>query len=244
MTKHVPAGSLAAYAEGDLDDVTSWAVEAHVEGCSACMVRLGDLAGADVRALLKAAKAGLDASVLAGPRPARRHRWRRMARHWLSWSQVPQTVVTTLALIAAFLLEREYPDRPSLVLLLAPVAPLAGVASAWSRHGDVGWEVVAGTARAGLELLLRRSLVVLATVLPPLSAAGWMLGRSPALWLLPCLAFVSATLLLGSLIGVPRAAGVLGGGWLLAVAAPAVAANVSPAVIEPASVSGWAVAAI
>ncbi|GAA0242548.1 zf-HC2 domain-containing protein [Cryptosporangium japonicum] len=243
MTGHVPGKTLAAYARGELDDASSWTLEAHVDSCAVCVLRLADLAGPDVEAMVDAGRAGIGAH---GPlaAPVRRRAWARTWRRWTSWSLVGPAVVTALALLAAFGLDREYPDRPSLVLLLAPVAPLTGLALAWSHHGDPGWETVAGTARAGLDLLLRRALVVLAAVVPPLAVVGWALGRAPALWLLPCLTFTSATLLLGSLIGVSRAAAVLGGGWVLAIATPAVVAGVSPVLIQPVSVPGWAVAGV
>jgi len=129
------------------------------------------------------------------------------------------------------------------VLLLAPVAPLAGLTIAWSRHADPAWETIAGTSRAGVDLLLRRTVVVLAVVFPLLAATGWRLGTNPALWLLPCLAFTAATLLLGGLIGVSRAAVVLGGAWVLAVAAPALIAVELPVLVRPESLPGWGVAA-
>ncbi|WP_430782852.1 zf-HC2 domain-containing protein [Actinoplanes sp. G11-F43] len=244
MTTHVSNGSLTAYAGGDLDEVTAWAVEAHLESCPDCLARLTDAAPADLRDLLDGAKQRIDTGVLDGPVPVRRSRWRRLAWHGASWSLPPVAAVTVLAVAAAFLLERVFPNRPSLVLLFAPVAPLAGLGFAWSRHSDRSWEVVAGTARAGLELLLRRTVAVLLGVLPPLAVAGWSLDREPALWLLPCLTFTAATVLLGSLIGVSRAAAVLGGGWLLAVAAPAVAAAATPVLLQPASTPGWAIAAL
>jgi hypothetical protein len=130
------------------------------------------------------------------------------------------------------------------VLLLAPVTPLSGLAVAWSRHSDPAWETIAGTARAGLELMLRRTLLVLATVLPVLAVAGWFLGTSPALWLLPSVTFTSAALLLGGWIGVTRAAAMLGGGWLVAVAAPAWVTLRLPAAVAPDSVPLWAAAAV
>ena len=96
------------------------------------------------------------------------------------------------------------------MLLLAPLAPLPGVAVAWSRRADPAWELIAGTPSAGLTMLLRRTAVVLVLVIPVLAAFGASVHRAnPALMLLPCLAFTAATLLLGSFVGVaprPRSA--------------------------------------
>lgn len=246
MTSHASAASLAAYAAGDpaLDDATAWAVEAHLEGCAACRARLAELPAPGLRELLEDVQVRIDRGVREGPRPVRRRAWRRRAHRWATWAFLPWAALTFVAVLTAFLLDRTFPERPSLVLLLAPVAPLGGLAVAWSRRSDPAWEVIAGTARAGLELLLRRTLIVLATVIPPLAVAGWYLGESPALWLLPCLTFTATTLLLGGRIGVARAAALLGGGWLLVVATPAVVTERLPVLVRSASLPGWLAAAV
>lgn len=245
MTSHVSPGSLAAYAAADpaLDDATAWAVEAHLEGCAECRARLVDLPGPGLRELLDDVQVRLDRGVRNGPQPTRKRAWRRRAHRWSAWALLPWAALTVVAVFTAFLLDRTFPERPSLVLLLAPVAPLAGLAVAWSRRSDPAWEIVAGTARAGFELLLRRTLVVLAIVIPPLAGAGLLLGKSPALWLLPGLTFTATTLLLGGRIGVTRAAVFLGGAWLVVVAAPAVLTERLPVLVSPASLPGWLAAA-
>ncbi|WP_327001434.1 zf-HC2 domain-containing protein [Dactylosporangium sp. NBC_01737] len=214
MTAHVAPSALAAYAAGDLgpDNAASWTVEVHLEGCAQCRERLGALATPPLRALLGDAREAILQQARTGPQPVPPRRFRRWYLRWADWSVLGWAAMTCTAILAAVLLDRNFHDRPSAVLLLAPVAPLAGLAVAWSRRTNPSWEVIAGTARAGLELLLRRTLAVLAMVLPLLAVAGLALGRNPALWLLPCLTFTAATLLLGSRIGVPLAAAVLGGG--------------------------------
>lgn len=246
MTSHASAASLAAYAAGDpgLDDATSWAVEVHLEGCAECRQHLAEFAGPPLRSLLDDVQVMIDKGVRTGPPPSRRRTWRRLAHRWAAWALIPWAAITTTAVLAAFLLDRTFPHLPSLVLLLAPVAPLAGMVVTWSRRTDPAWEVIAGTSRAGLELMLRRTLVILATVLPPLAAAGWYLGQSPARWLLPALTLTATTLLLGGRIGVARAAALLGAGWLVAVAVPAIVTARLPVLIQPDSVRGWATAAV
>jgi hypothetical protein len=248
MTAHVPAAALAAYAAGEpLDHAAGWTVEVHLEGCARCRERLGGLAAPALRELLGEARTAILHQARTGPRPVPHRRLRRRLLRWTDWSLIAWAVTTFTAILAAFLLDRNYPERPSTVLLLAPVAPLAGLAVAWSRRANPTWELIAGTARAGMELLLRRTLTVLATVLPLLAVAGLALGRNPALWLLPCLTFTAATLLLGSRIGVPWAAASLGGGWLTVITAmpflngdvPAPAETLLRAEATP----GWAAAA-
>ncbi|MEK8174581.1 hypothetical protein NKH77_52840 [Streptomyces sp. M19] len=74
------------------------------------------------------------------PAPARQrtravaaHRWR------LAWTLLPWLAVTVAVLGCGVLLDSAAPSLPSLVLLLAPVAPLPGVAVAWSRRIDPVW---------------------------------------------------------------------------------------------------------
>jgi hypothetical protein len=246
VTTHASATSLAAYAAADpaLDDATAWAVEAHLESCADCRARLVDLPSPGLHSLLEDVQVRIDRGVRNGPPPARRRKWRRRAHRWATWALLPWAALTAVAVAVAFLLDRAFPERPSLVLLLAPIAPLAGLAVAWSRRSDPAWEIIAGTARAGLELLLRRTLVVLATVIPPLAVAGWFLGESPARWLLPCLTFTATTLLLGGRIGVARAANALGSAWVLLVAVPSVATAHLPLLIRSASLPGWFAAAV
>jgi hypothetical protein len=152
-------------------------------------------------------------------------------------------LLSATAMLLAHLLDSAYPLRPSLVLLLAPVTPLAGLALAWSRQADPGWEISTSSARAGLELVLRRSLAVLASVLVPLIVVGLLQGESPVLWLLPCLTFTSATLWLGSRIGMAPAATVFSAVWLAGVVVPALMTVRTPILVQPEGVTGWAVAA-
>jgi hypothetical protein len=246
MTAHVSAAALQAYATGAMgaDDVLAWPVEAHLETCGDCQDRLAGEVTAPVREMLAEARLAVLAQARNGPPPVRRRRLRRLSHRWASWSVLPWALVTLLAVTAAFLLDEAFAAGSSVVLLLAPVAPLGGLAVAWSRRSDPAWETVSGTARAGIELLLRRTVVVLVIVLLPLAAVGWRLGTNPALWLLPCLAFTAAALLLGGLIGVSRAAALLAGAWVLAVALPTLIVDRQLVLIEPASLPGWAVAAV
>jgi hypothetical protein len=129
---------------------------------------------------------------------------------------------------------------PSLVLLVAPVAPLLGVAAVWSAGLDPAHELVVASPRAGLSLVLRRTLAVLAIVIPVLAVAGWLAGASPVRWLLPCLVFTAGALTLGELIGLRWAAGALGLAWTAGVIAPSVLTARISLLLEPASLPYWA----
>lgn len=116
--------------------------------------------------------------------------------------------------------------RP-LLLALAPVVPVAGVALSYGTHADPMHELAASTPSAGLRLMLTRTAVVLAVSLPLLTLAGLVLpsygGPGAAAWLLPGLALTLASLALGGWLGLRTATAVTGGGWLCAVLAPALA---------------------
>jgi hypothetical protein len=144
----------------------------------------------------------------------------------------------------AYLLDQVMPALPSLVLLLAPLAPLPGVAVAWSRRADPAWELVAVTPAAGLTMLLRRTAVVLAVMVPALALAGVGTPASLALMLLPALAFTAFTIALGGLLGVRRAAMGVAAVWVAVVVAPSVATAELPILLRPSSVPGWALATV
>lgn len=234
MSTHPSDGVIARYADpaAELDEVTAWSVEVHLEECGGCRARIG---GGD--ALLDRIAAAVDAGIAAGPAPARRPR--AVRNRWLVWNLVPWLLMTLAVLACAVLLQSMAP-RLHLVSLLAPVAPLPGVALAWSRRHDPAWELIAATPKAGLAMLLRRTAGVLAVIVPALALAGSRTGVSLALSLLPCLAFCAATIALGAFIGVARAAGLLGAVWVLAVVVPAVLTIRQPVVLAPGSAGVWA----
>ena len=242
MTTHPSPATLARYAdrEADLDEVTAWSVELHLEACANCRAVLTGGTTDDDQALLARIGTVLDREIAAGPAPAKRRRWSQTPHRWLVWHLVPWLTMTVAVLGCAALIQALMPALPSLVSLLAPVAPLPGVAIAWSRRSDPAWELIAGTPAAGLGMLLRRTAGVLAVVVPALALASTRTGNSLALALLPCLAFTAATIALGAFIGVHRAAAGLGVAWTLAVLVPALLTMDLPVVLQPGSSPGWA----
>lgn len=147
--------------------------------------------------------------------------------------------------------------RP-LLLVTAPVLPLAGVALSYGRHADPLYEVITSTPSGGLRLLLVRAAAVLGVSVPALTLAGAVLppatgGPGAAAWLLPALALTLAALALGSFVGSRRGAAAVGGAWAVFVVAPAtvggpagatLAAGASPYFSGPAVQSGWAAGAL
>lgn len=241
MTTHPSRGVLARYAdrEADLDEVTAWSVETHLEECAECRAAVAGSLPEPGRDLLARVAAGLDLGIAAGPAPAPRRRWWALRHRWLVWGLAPWLVMTIAALGCAVVLQTVAPVLPSLVTLLAPVAPLPGVAVAWSRRLDPAWELIAATPAAGLAMLVRRTAVVLAVIVPALALAGSSTGASLASALLPCLAFTAATIVLGAFVGVHRAALGLGAVWAAAAVVPAILTAHLPVVLRPGSSPGW-----
>ncbi|MFI1993872.1 hypothetical protein [Actinoplanes sp. NPDC020271] len=243
MTDHPSSSVISRYAGGDLDldEATLWSVEVHLEECGDCRARLAGSAPADVLTLLDRVSNGVDQGIAAGPAPVPvRRRWSVAGHRWVVWQLVPWLTMTAMVLGCAVLLQALEPSLPSLVLLLAPVAPLPGVAVAWSRGSDPAWELIASTPAAGLPLLLRRTATALAVVIPMLGMATDQTGVSLALALLPCLAFTTTAIALGAFIGVRLAALGLAAAWSAVVAVPAVFTAHLPIVLQPGSLGVWA----
>jgi hypothetical protein len=248
---HASPELLERYVDGDsgLPADAVWALEVHLESCPGCRSRLGTALhrrGPAATALLERVRDGLGAELAAGAGVAVRRRsyLRRRAVRWMTPTLVPWLTMTVLVVLTAVgfdLATSGAGDRPpSLVLLLAPVMPLLGVAAAWTQGHDPAHELVAGTPRAGLYLVFRRTFAVLAVVIPALAGAGLMVDASPARWLLPCLAFTGCALALGEVVGLARAAAGLALAWAVVVVAPSLVAARLPVVLEPASLPGWA----
>ncbi len=233
MTWHASDELLRGYADGDAiaADVV-WAVEVHMETCADCRARLAGTADAVVPLL---DRVWADLEPAPEPAPLRRGRW---LATWATPAMGPWLLMTALVTLTALLADLLIPQPfPSLALLLAPIAPVAGVAAAWARGLDPAHELVAATPRSGLHLVLRRTLAVLVVVIPLLAVTTW---TSPLRWLLPCLAFTVATLALGGFVGVRRAATALIAGWAALVIGPSLVTARVPVVFEPAALGIWA----
>ncbi|MER5847360.1 zf-HC2 domain-containing protein [Streptomyces sp. NPDC002012] len=148
--------------------------------------------------------------------------------------------------------------RP-LLLVIAPVLPLAGVFVSYGRHTDPMHEISAATPSGGLRLLLTRTAAVLGVSIPALTLAGAALppsaaGPGPAAWLLPGLAMTLAALALGSYVGCRTGVSSVAVAWAAAVLLPTFAAA-PPEIGEraaeavkyfagPAAQGGWAAGAL
>ena len=232
-TWHAEDDLLATYAAGGADDVLASSVEAHLVACDPCRSRLAQHVPQDrlasnweaVVVTLDAPRAGLVERLLVrvglSPRTARLL----VATPALRWSWAASvSMALTFSLIAA-----TRPGTEGLLLLLAaPLVPLAGVALAFNRSLDPSADIVDATPLGGLPLLFLRTA---STVAPSICIAG-VAGLAVApidetwwLWLLPALALSALSLLLSSLAPIGKVAAALGALWAAGVVVTEAAAR-------------------
>ncbi|MGW2445759.1 hypothetical protein [Streptomyces sp. NPDC001675] len=149
------------------------------------------------------------------------------------------TVVSALATVLDVL--QSLSTDISVVLLLAPLLPVLAVMAAWSPSLDPVSELTASAPRAGLAIVLRRTAAALAVVVPTLLVGGWATGAMVAQWLLPCLAFTTGTLALGTAWGVTRAAMVVAGLWAAGIVLPTLTTRHMTYALQPSALPVWAV---
>ncbi|MEU4562188.1 zf-HC2 domain-containing protein [Actinoplanes sp. NPDC023936] len=209
---HASPALLTAYAEGRAPEADAWSVEAHLVACAACRAELAAvMAPPDLRLLHDVRDAVLSRPPQPLPAPARQR------VRWLRWATQPGALLTVVLAVAAttlldLLAGNTGESAGSLLWLLAPAIPVAGVALAAVGEDDPCWEAVLAAPSAMLRLTLWRTLVVLAVAIPLTVVAGLVRGAAggdagwTVAWLLPCAALTTATLAVGSVLGVERAA--------------------------------------
>ncbi len=250
MTWHVPPAALAAYAREALADAEAWSVEAHLVRCPACRAGVArEVASTPLAPVLQVVRSAVECDL---PVASRHRRSRPLLTALAGPAGGLAWLVTALALLAAAagldaLGVAPPGSRPGVTgaegwwfVLVAPLVPVLGVAASYGPAVDPAYEVAAAAPAGGLRLLLRRTLLVLATALPAgLLLAGPTGGGAPAAWLLPGLALTATTLALGPVLGLLRAGALVGLAWVLLVAAPLVGGGPATAGRGPA----WAWAA-
>ncbi|GGU74897.1 hypothetical protein GCM10010260_03510 [Streptomyces filipinensis] len=147
---------------------------------------------------------------------------------WAAGPAVRGAWLPAVLVVAAGALALAYgaglPGTRALLLAVAPVVPVTGIALSYGPHADPLHEIAAATPGGGLRLALIRTVAVLTVSVPLLTLTGLLLPASgapaAAAWLLPGLALSLGSLALASFIGCRAAALVTGGGWLAAVLGP------------------------
>lgn len=109
------------------------------------------------------------------------------------------------------------PRLLSVILLVAPVLPVAGVAAAYGPWADPMYEITQATPSSGMRVLLLRSIAVLLAAAAMVSLAALSLpgtGLTAITWVLPALALCSSSLMLATFMPLPRAAIIVAAAWL------------------------------
>ncbi|MFG3135463.1 hypothetical protein ACGFZA_04475 [Streptomyces sp. NPDC048211] len=252
---HVGDELAGRYAEGTAAETDAWSLEKHVESCALCAARVSAaVRGRGAAApLLEGVRAAVLAAAVA--QPVRGRSWDR-TRAWgrssgrgrprspvpgpatrrgrLLWAAGPAlrgSWAAALVLVVLTAVALAYGGglggsaRP-LLLVVAPVLPLAGVGLSYGRSADPMHEIAATTPGGGLRLLLIRTAAVLAVTVPALALAWAVLPPSAAgpgvvAWLLPGLAMTLGALALGSYVGCRTGTSSVAVCWALAVVVPA-----------------------
>ena len=223
---HASPALLARFRDdpGAVDDMTASSVEAHLVACADCRQVL--TAGADPALTATSWEAVADR--IDRPRP-------RLAERLLHGAGVNPGVarllaatpglraaglasVALLATAAVMLSRTAGAEGPFLVL--APLAPLAAVAAAFTPAAEPAGEAALATPLHGVGLVVRRAAVILGMSFALLALAALALpdlGATAAAWVLPALALALGALALATWTRVEVAVVTLGAGWLLAV---------------------------
>ena len=237
---HVDRELLVRYRDGRLDTAGVFSVEAHLEGCATCRATVGALT--DPGRLAQVWTAVADEV----DRPRQTVVERFLCGLGLSDHQarlVASTPALTLPWIAAVAGVVTFAAasahlRPYTVLgflLLAPLVPLAGVATAFGPGMDPMYEVGAAAPLRGLRLLLLRAAAVLSVSLVICAGGALLLpgfGFTAVAWVLPALAVTAAGLAASTFAPPVHAAAAVGALWAV------VAGGISLAAAQPLAAFG------
>lgn len=227
---HIDEGLLIGYCELSVTAATAAAIEAHLMSCAGCRAGLAAVTvGAGGRR--EESSAMWDAILERVDRPARSVMERMLGAVGVR-ADVARLLVTTPALRAAWLAAVTLVATfavaaanfdggdPWPLLVIAPLLPLAGVATAYGPALDPTYEIAVAAPMSALRLALWRTLAVVATTLPVLlvatvaaPGADWAVFG----WVVPSFALISVTLALSTWIPPEWAGVVVGLGWLIAV---------------------------
>lgn len=247
MTWHADTTLLRRYASAQLSDAGMASVEMHVTSCASCRALVA--AQSDHRPIERV-KLAIDER-LDTPRTG----WaeRTLVRTGLD-ERDARLIGATLSLhgswLAACVLALSFaalatsvgPERLGLAafLVLAPLVPLLGVALAFGPRVDPTHEIATAASLPTTRIILLRTLAVTGPIMPALALlslllpAGWALSFA---WLLPAAGLAAATLALGTVMSLNRAAAGTAVVWL---AGAAVGFLTAPRASAEAFVQGFA----
>jgi hypothetical protein len=227
MSWHLDHAVLGAYRAGRLGDVAADSVEAHLNACDACRLTVEVDDGRRDRVWCRVLDGTLTPKVRRGERVLRRVGVDPASSRLLAMtpSVRPSWLVSVVMVVTlAMVVSRNFDGGPVMLLLVAPLVPVAGVAASFGPGTDPVYEVGLASPTGGLRLLLLRAVVVLAVSSVAVAAPATVLleFRWTAACLLPALAVTLLTLLLSSVVTPGAAAAAVSASWSATVAAVAV----------------------
>jgi hypothetical protein len=217
---HVPADTLEAYLGGSSNHVALASVEAHLLACPACRMTLARIRMPDSRG-------GSRAEVVWEHIEARLDQprvpdvpgvlWVRTTLASPPLRRVTAALVLALAIIPAAIAQLSPRGGVTLMVALAPLAPLLGAALAFRTESDPAGSMAEATPLATGRLTLQRAAVV-ATLSLLAGVVGSALATMPvpllAAWFLPGVVLCTAVGAASTLIDPLRVAATLGVVWL------------------------------
>lgn len=226
---HLEPDVLEGYRDLTVTAATAAAVECHLMACERCRNELATLgvATADAR-LLPDADLMWERVLDEVDRPRVTVVERAMRRIGIPEATARLLAITpalrvawlvgvvAVGVLAQIAAEVEGLD-PAVLLALAPLIPVLGVATAFGPVTDPTYELGLSTPTSGFRLTMIRTAAVLATTLPLLvvtSVAVDGVSVEPVAWLLPCLMLVAVTLALATWFTIEVSALVATVGWL------------------------------
>jgi hypothetical protein len=219
---HVEPALLAAYARGDVDPADGYSVEAHVVACATCQAAIGalvsparlDAGWEEIVDRLDAPRPGLGELLLTrlGVRADVARLIAATPAFTVSW-------LGAVAIALAVAVVGSYQGERGLVVFLcvAALAPVAGVATTFTRGIDPTHELSVAAPASSVRLLLLRTVAVVATTFV-VTAVGALalpgLSWTAAAWLLPSLALTLSSLALATYVSHLMAFGTVAGLWV------------------------------
>jgi hypothetical protein len=222
---HVDAQSLQSWVDGRAGSLVSVSIEQHVLRCARCRGEVAVLVPEserppwdDVLAAIEVPRAGFaerllvrlglsqSDSLVVSSAPTLRAAW------------LLGTISVLFFVVVAAMLARE--GGLNLFLIVAPLIPVAGVATAYGPSSDPSYETVVVSPYAMVRLILLRTAAVLVSSVPLVVVAGLFLPASPLVavaWLLPAAGFIAIVLTASNWVDPTYAAAVVAGSWVSVV---------------------------
>jgi hypothetical protein len=220
---HADDVDLARLRDGTTGSVLAASLEAHLMACRGCRQRMNelsydedvDLVWTRIRASVEAPRPGIVERFLArlGMSTESAQLLAAVPSLQVGWLTGVFVVVVFAGTSAGFATDLGI----TLFLMVAPLAPVAGVAAAFGGDVDPTHELLATTPYLKSRLLALRTAAVLASSVPVTAVVGLLLPGPAWLalaWLTPAAAGMAVTLVLARPVGVIAAATVVTVAWV------------------------------